>query len=117
MAINKKIYDINEIKKKISTIFKTCGVEKAYIFGSYARGEAGEDSDIDIIIKKGKIRTLFQIAELEQLLMNALGKQVDLITEETYIGEDGLNEESAELKNINDIFYNNIVKERIKIYG
>ena len=49
--------------------------------------------------------------------MNALGKQVDLITEETYVGDDGFNNDSDELKKINDIFYNNIMKERIKIYG
>lgn len=42
------MYSIDEIKERLEPIFKECLVEKAYLFGSYARGEADENSDIDI---------------------------------------------------------------------
>ena len=41
---------IAQIKKIVKPIFKKYGVEMAYVFGSYARGDYNEDSDIDIII-------------------------------------------------------------------
>ncbi len=50
--MSEKVYTIEEIKKLIYEIFKKYGIEKAYIFGSYARGEAKQDSDVDIMIKK-----------------------------------------------------------------
>ena len=42
------IYTIEEIKSKTERIFKNYNIEKAYLFGSYARGEANKDSDIDL---------------------------------------------------------------------
>lgn len=41
---------INQIKKLTEPIFKKYKVDRAYIFGSYARGDFNENSDIDIII-------------------------------------------------------------------
>ena len=43
---------INDIKTKITPICKNYDVAQAYLFGSYARGEATEDSDVDIRIDK-----------------------------------------------------------------
>ena len=42
------------IKERIAPICKEYEVKEAYLFGSYARGESTEDSDIDIRIDKGK---------------------------------------------------------------
>lgn len=42
--------DRNKLEKIISTIIEIIDVDKIYIFGSYARGEATEDSDIDMYI-------------------------------------------------------------------
>ena len=39
---------INDIKTKSTPICKNYDVAQAYLFGSYARGEATEDSDVDI---------------------------------------------------------------------
>ncbi|MDR1050081.1 MAG: nucleotidyltransferase domain-containing protein, partial [Deltaproteobacteria bacterium] len=41
------VYSISEIIKIVSPIAKTHGVEKVWVFGSYARGEATSESDID----------------------------------------------------------------------
>ena len=50
------IYTIDEIRGIVSEIAKQYGVEQVSIFGSYARGEARLDSDIDLRIDKGRIR-------------------------------------------------------------
>ncbi len=74
---------IRDIKSKISPICNRYDVEKAYLFGSYARGEATEESDVDIRIDKGKsqkLRGLFDVSGFQLALMDALGKDVDLIT-------------------------------------
>ncbi|MDR0846026.1 MAG: nucleotidyltransferase domain-containing protein [Lactobacillales bacterium] len=42
------VYTIDEIKEKISPIAKKWGIPLVYLFGSYARGEADDESDIDL---------------------------------------------------------------------
>ena len=51
-VVNKK-YTINEIKKVLSPIFDMYNVKSAVLFGSYARNEATEKSDIDLIVDSG----------------------------------------------------------------
>lgn len=50
-----------------------------YLFGSYARGEAGADSDIDFRLDKGRVRGV-QIGGLYMDLQEALQQKVDLLT-------------------------------------
>ena len=69
-----------DIKDKIAKPARQYGIQKAYLFGSYARGEAGFESDIDICIEKGNIRTLFQLSGFCQDLEETLGNKVDVIT-------------------------------------
>lgn len=97
---------ITDIKNKIAPICKNYDVAQAYLFGSYARGEATENSDVDIRIDKGnsqKLRGLFDVSGFQLDLMDALGKKVDLITilpeQELY-----------------SIFRNRIVKEEVLLY-
>ncbi len=75
-------YTINEIKYKANPIAKSYGIRRMGLFGSYARGEAGDDSDVDLFIEKGKLKSLIQyfmfIRELEQ----ALQCHVDVVTTE-----------------------------------
>ena len=51
------------------------------IFGSYARGEAGEKSDVDILVKFKEPKSLLKIIDIENRLSEELGVKVDLITE------------------------------------
>ncbi len=99
-----KIYSINEIKKITQKILEKYGIKKAYIFGSYSRGEATKDSDIDIIIEKGELRTLLELASLQNDLIAILKKEVDILTEESLKYEE------------NKYFYKEVCKERIVIY-
>lgn len=100
---------IIEIKKLTEPIFKEYGVEKAYIFGSYARGDYNENSDIDIIISSKNIRSLLIIGAILEALKLVLQKEVDLIEEECF--------EDEEMDEIDQEFYNKIKKERVMIYG
>lgn len=73
--------DIERIKPKIVKILRKHGVARAGIFGSYARGEAKKDSDIDILIEvNGKEFSLIDLVGLEMELKRAIKKKVDLIT-------------------------------------
>ncbi len=77
---NYKILSLKEIKDIVVPICKKYGVEKAYLFGSYARKEASNMSDVDLRIEASAIRTLFQLGGFSEDLKEALGKQVDIIT-------------------------------------
>ena len=50
------------------------------VFGSYARNENHERSDIDILVKFKSTLSLLQLVHLERLLSQQLGIKVDLIT-------------------------------------
>lgn len=71
-----------EISKTIADYFATQPVTKAWLFGSYARGEQREDSDVDLLIvldhsKPVGVKYFGMWAGLEELL----GRNVDLVTE------------------------------------
>ena len=51
------------------------------IFGSMARGEAKKKSDIDLIVRFSKRKSLLGMVRLERELTEALGRKVDLLTE------------------------------------
>lgn len=51
------------------------------VFGSMARGEAKKTSDIDLLVRFSKRKSLLAIVRLERELSEALGRKVDLLTE------------------------------------
>jgi predicted nucleotidyltransferase len=99
--MNQKPYFIDEIKERIAPVAERYGVEKIYLFGSYARGEAKPGSDIDLCIEKGRLRTLFELSGFCADIEDALKKQVDVVT----------------TAGIDDEFRSNIEKESEVIYG
>ena len=96
-----KPYTIDEIKNRFTGVANKYGIQKAFLFGSYARGEAGYKSDIDICIEKGKIRTLFELSGFCLDLEEILGNKVDVIT----------------TAGMSDDFRAKIEREMIHIYG
>ena len=56
-------------------------VERIALFGSYAREEQGEDSDIDVLVEFGSGADLFDIVGLSQYLEEKLGSGVDVVPE------------------------------------
>ena len=85
--LNKSIYTIKEIKTIIKPILNKYGITEIYLFGSYARGEAKESSDIDIYCNKGNIKTFIDQGLLEDELEKALNKKVDIVFDSSYIDD------------------------------
>ena len=69
------------IKENISKIAKNYDIEKVYLFGSYMKGTATEDSDIDIFIES----TLYGLDyfEFAEALRERLGKKIGLLSNKT----------------------------------
>lgn len=74
-----RVLTIKQIKKIIKPILKSYGIKDIYLFGSYSRGEANANSDVDIYCDKGNIKTLMQQGKLEEELKKALKKDVDIV--------------------------------------
>ena len=73
---------LKERRQEILRIAARHGAHNVRVFGSVARGEAGPDSDVDLLVEVGSERTPFfpggLIADLEELL----GKKVQVVTQE-----------------------------------
>ncbi|MCI0542636.1 nucleotidyltransferase family protein [bacterium] len=69
------------IKNTAVPILEKEGVVFAGLFGSYSRGEAKAESDVDIVVRFRETKSLLQLVGIENRLSDALGKKVDLVTE------------------------------------
>ena len=56
-------------------------VARLEVFGSTARGEANEGSDVDLLVEFSKRKSLLALVSLERKMSTALGRKVDLLTE------------------------------------
>ena len=75
-----KIYTIEELKAIIIPIAKKYGIQKVYLFGSMARGDGDENSDIDLRIEKGALKGLLALGGFYAEISEALQKDVDVVT-------------------------------------
>ena len=87
--MQKKTVMSTEMIETIREYFKTQPVLKAWLFGSFARGEETEESDVDILVvfdqtSGGGVSLLRHIA-IALGLEDLLGKKVDLITDGTLL--------------------------------
>ena len=73
-----KIYAIDELRALISPIAAQYGVDRIFLFGSYARGQATENSDVDLRIDKGNVKGLFTLGALYSDLEERLGKKLNI---------------------------------------
>ncbi len=69
------------IKNQVIELLEPYHPDRIGIFGSYARGENDEDSDLDILIKFKEKIGLLQLVQIQQELSEKLGIEVDLVTE------------------------------------
>lgn len=79
--MTKRILSVDEIRKSVAPICQRYGVNRAYLFGSYSRNEATEDSDVDIRIEKGCLRGLFALSGFRLDIVEALQKEVDIVSQ------------------------------------
>ena len=74
------IYTLEEIKEKAIPIAQAYGVDSMSLFGSYARGEAKEDSDLDFFIDRGDIKGLLDYMGFVQDLEDIFHCHVDVVS-------------------------------------
>jgi uncharacterized protein len=80
----------NELLEKRATIHQIAekhGATRIRVFGSVARGEADEKSDVDFLVKLDSDRSLFDLGGLQYGLQESLAVSVDVVTEEGLQGE------------------------------
>lgn len=104
----KRVYKIEEIADIVRPIAESCGAGKIYLFGSYARGEATENSDIDLLIDNGNVHGLRFFGFCGDL-ERALKTNVDVITVNSLYEEYKNDEYIAKLRA-------EIEKDRVMIY-
>lgn len=86
--------NVNQIKSRVLPIVKSAGVTRCALFGSYAKGEANEKSDVDLLIEIPRGTGLFTLVSLKNKLEKELDKKVDLVTYQSinpYLRESILN--------------------------
>jgi len=74
--------NLQELRQKTEPIFRRYKITKAGVFGSFARGEEKRKSDIDLLVRYGKVYSLFKLIDLKDELAKKLGRDVDLVDEE-----------------------------------
>lgn len=92
---------IVELKNIILPVLKKHHITKAGIFGSFAKAEATEASDIDILVELGKKISLLDFVGIKLELEDALDREVDLV----------------EYQSIKPALRERILEEEIRIYG
>ena len=98
------MYTITEIRDIVAPIAARYGVERMTLFGSYARGGATAESDVDLCVEAARLRGLFALSGLRMDLEEALDKDLDLIT----VGSLRYNRD--------ELFLERLRKERVLIY-
>jgi predicted nucleotidyltransferase len=96
-----KKYTIEEIKAVIEPIARKYGVKRVHLFGSYARGDVIENSDIDLRVDKGSLKGMFALCGLYTEIEEALQTKVDVLT----------------TGSLEDDFLQKIRKEEVLLYG
>jgi len=66
---------------KLKAVYRNEGITFLGLFGSYARGEESKKSDIDLLVRFSKTKSLLELVKIERILSTILGKKVDLLTE------------------------------------
>lgn len=95
------ILSIQSIKRICNEVFADYDVEYCYLFGSYAKGKATEESDVDLLVSTSV--TGMRFYEIVEALREGLKKKVDLLNVE-------------QLKDNLELL-NEILKDGIKVYG
>lgn len=99
--MDKQIFSLEYIARQIKPLAEKYRVQEIYLFGSYARGEADENSDLDFLVYGGEKFKRTMIFALAEELRELLKKKVDVFE----IHE--LNQESD--------FYKTVMKEKVLV--
>ena len=105
------IYTLDEIRAIIAPIAIKYHIPAVYVFGSYARGTATENSDIDLLVDTTgtSLKSLMSLGALYCELEEALSKPIDLITVSSL-------QQKAQIPSEYD-FRKAVMQERVKLYA
>lgn len=103
------VYSVDEIKSIVMPIVKRYNIPAIFLFGSYARGEANENSDIDFLVDTTGtgLNSLMSLGALYCDLEDAFGKRIDLITVRSIMQEPQMPSDED--------FKNTVMKERVQL--
>ena len=104
------VYTLEEIKAKVLPIIQKYRIPAMYLFGSYARGDATEESDIDFLVDTTgtNLTSLLSLGALYCDLEEVFDKRVDLITIRAIM-------QASSMESDID-FRNAVLRERVKLY-
>lgn len=104
------VYTIQEIQTRVLPIIHKYRIPSMYLFGSYARGDATEESDLDFLVDTTgtNLTSLLRLGELYCDLEEAFQKPIDLVTVRSIM-------QNSTMESDLD-FRNNILNERVKLY-
>ena len=79
-AQRERILTIEEIRRICTPVAEKANLLRLTLFGSYARGEAGRESDVDLYIETEEKMSFLKLGGLQAEFEDALGKRADLLT-------------------------------------
>ena len=93
---------IEQLKEDIVPILKKHKINRAGVFGSYAKDENTEESDIDILIELGEKISLLDFIRIKFALEDKLGKKVDLVdvTGRVIYSQDNINATNTTIEDV-----------------
>jgi len=99
--MDNRIFTLDNIKALVKPFAEKYHVKEIYLFGSYARGEADENSDLDFLVFGGEGFKLTNVLALGEDLREALKKKVDIF----------------EIREVNQDseFYRTIMREKVLV--
>jgi predicted nucleotidyltransferase len=104
------IYSVDQLKELVEPIAKKYKLKALWVFGSYARGEANEESDVDLLMDDPdfNLPSLYQLGDLNDELKDTLNKEIDLISTDALF--------SLRMRKFDPEFIDFVTKERIMLY-
>ena len=104
------IYTLKEIQERVAPIIGKYRIPAMYLFGSYARGEAREESDLDFLVDTTgtELTSLLKLGMLYCDLEAAFEKEIDIITVGVIMQEPAMPSDMD--------FKNTILNERVQLH-
>ena len=103
------IYTIEEIKRRVLPVIQKYNIPALYLFSSYARGEATEESDLDFLVDTTgtRLTSLLSLGELYCDLEEIFQKEIDLVTMRSVMQKSQTESDCS--------FRDTVMKERVRL--
>lgn len=104
------VYSFEEIRNRVLPIICKYRIPAMYLFGSYARGDATAESDLDFLVDTTgtELTSLLRLGQLYCDLEEALNKPIDLVTVSAIMQHSTMESDMD--------FRNTVLKERVSLY-